>query len=147
MKPHTRVSNLQKYRAVIDTVGSPVYQMDALETVMTESAFKKTFVAYSYGIEAETYITYLEELSAYDEDGSGSLSQMEVETALRKLAGNLTVAERLTIELTGGEAPGLLYVSDDQLAVLWQLSGNWSPKNNPYSVKIGEAVQAALGKK
>ena len=52
----------------------------------------------------------------------------------------------MTIELTGGEAPGLLYVSDDQLAVLWQLSGNWNPKNNPYSPEIGAKVKALLDK-
>lgn len=145
LEGETKVSNLQKYRAVIDSVGSPVYQMEALSTVMSESVYKKTSTAYSYKIEPETYVTYLEKLQGYDKDGSGSLSQAEVETALRELSGNLTFAERMTIELTGGEAPGLLYVSDDQLAVLWQLSGNWSPKNNPYSPEIGAKVKEMLG--
>jgi hypothetical protein len=115
---------------------------------MTEQAYTKTAVAYSYKIEPETYVTYLEELGKYDKDENGSLSQVEVETALRAMSGKLSIAERMTIEMTGGEAPGLLYLSDTQLAVLWQLSGvNWSPKNNPYSTEVGEKVQAELKKK
>ncbi len=142
-----KVTNGQKYRAVIDTVASPQYQLDALSQVMSESVYKKAKAAYTYKIEPETYITYLEALSKYDADGNGTYSQVEVEAALDAMSGNLSFAEKMTIELTGGEAPGLLYLSDAQLAVLWQLSGtNWSPKNNPYSQELGEQVQAQLKK-
>lgn len=143
----SQVSELQKCRAVIDTVASPVYQMDALKEVMSESTYKKTVAAYSYGIEAETYIAYLESLSQFDLDGNGSLKQDEVEAALRAISGKLTWAEKMTIELTGGSAPGILYLNDTQLAVLWQLSGsNWNPKNNPYDTAVGEKVKALLEK-
>ena len=143
----SQVTALQKYRAVVDTVASPVYQMDALEKVMSESEFKKTSAAYSYGIEAETYITFREKLTEYDKDGNGSLTQLEVEDALNALSGNLTWAEKMTIELTGGSAPGILYLNNDQLAVLWQLANpSWNPKNNPYDSKIGAAIKELMEK-
>jgi hypothetical protein len=136
------VSDLQKYRAVIDTVGSSADQMAALQQVMSESDFKKTTVAASYNIDAETYITFRETLLNFDKDGNNSLSQAEVESALNSFSGNLSWSEKMTIELAGGSMPGIIYLKDNQLAVLWQLANpTWAPKNNPYSAEIGAAVQ------
>ncbi len=143
-----QVTDLQKYRAVVDTIASPVEQMKALEAVMDESAFKQASAAVSYGIDPEVYVTFRESLTAFDSNGNGSLSQAEVETALNSMSGNLSFAEQLTLELTGGSSlVGSMFLSKDQLAVLWQLSNTgWAAKNNPYNPKVGQAVLDLLGK-
>lgn len=138
----TSVSELQKCRAVIDTIGSPTEQMKALESVMNKSNYKKCVTAGSYGVDAETYVAFREALEAGDKDGNGSISQAEAEAALDKLSGNLSDGERWLIELTGGSMPGVVYLSNTQLAVLWQLANpSWNPKNNPYSKSVGQTVQ------
>lgn len=138
----TSVSELQKCRAVIDTIGSPADQMKALESVMNKSNYKKCVTAGSYGVDAETYVAFREALEAGDKDGNGNISQAEAEAALDKLSGNLSDGERWLIELTGGSMPGVVYLTNTQLAVLWQLANpSWNPKNNPYSKSVGQAVQ------
>lgn len=143
-----QVTDLQKYRAVIDTVPSPVDQMKALEQVMDENAFKLASAAVSYKISPENYIAFHESLSQFDADGNGKYTQAEVETALNSLSGRLSWAEQMTLELTGGSSLiGSIFLSNDQLAVLWQLANTgWSAKNNPYNSNIGQAVLELIGK-
>jgi hypothetical protein len=138
----TSVSELQKCRAVIDTLGSPGDQMKALESVMNKSSYKKCVTAGSYGVDAETYVTFREALEAGDKDGNGSITQAEAEVAIDKMSGNLSDGERWLIELTGGSMPGVAYLTNTQRAVLWQLANpSWNPKNNPYSESVGRAIQ------
>lgn len=138
----TSVSELQKCRAVIDTLGSPRDQMKALESVMNKSSYKKCVTAGSYGVDAETYVTFREALEAGDKDGNGSITQAEAEVAIDKMSGNLSDGERWLIELTGGSMPGVAYLTNTQRAVLWQLANpSWNPKNNPYSESVGRAIQ------
>ncbi len=144
----SQVTDLQKYRAVIDNIASPTEQKAALSTVMSEKEYEKlTTAADSYGVEPEVYVSFKETLVDFDLDGNGKYKQEEVEAAIRSMSGNLTAGEKLLIQLSGGTMPGITYLTDEQMAALWQLvDPSWSPKNNPFDKEVGAAVQAAFGK-
>ena len=130
------VSDLQRYRVVVDAGLSADAQMAALGEIMQESTYGKLQTGYDYGITPEAYVSYLEILPEYDADGNGAFKQEEVEAAIDAMGG------KSELMLPGGDDERL---TRTQQAVLWQLANkSWKPKNNPYSVSIGQQVYDAL---
>lgn len=133
------VSDLQKYRAVIDSISNVDQQMSALSSVMNESTYTKVSVGYDFGVSPNAYVTVKEILPQFDEPNDkgnlGTYTQEEYEAALDSLSGGSPI-------LPGDTRVNL---TNDQKAVLWQLlTGSKSAKNNPYSRSIGQQVIDAL---
>lgn len=134
-----KVTSLQRYRAVIDTVPDVSEQLSVLETVMGESEYKKVNTGYSFGVSPNAYVTVKEILPQFDQPNDsgnyGTYTQEEYEAALDSLStSSLILPGDTRVNLT-----------NDQKAVLWQLlTGSSSAKNNPYSVRIGNQVLSAL---
>ena len=131
------VSNLQRYRAVVDAGLSADEQMTVLGEMMTESEYGKLQTGYSYGVTPEAYVTFRELLPQFDLDGNGTFKQEEVEAAIDSMGGGSGIV------LPGAGGGQSLTVT--QQAVLWQLANkSWKPKNNPYSTSVGQKVYDAL---
>lgn len=133
------VSDLQKYRAVIDSISNVDQQMSALSSVMNESTYTKVSVGYDFGVSPNAYVTVKEIMPQFDEPNDkgnlGTYTQEEYEAALDSLSGGSPI-------LPGDTRVNL---TNDQKAVLWQLlTGSKSAKNNPYSRSIGQQVIDAL---
>lgn len=133
------VSDLQKYRAVIDSISNVDQQMSALSSVMNESTYTKVSVGYDFGVSPNAYVTVKEIMPQFDEPNDkgnlGTYTQEEYEAALDSLSGRSPI-------LPGDTRVNL---TNDQKAVLWQLlTGSKSAKNNPYSRSIGQQVIDAL---
>lgn len=127
------VSDVQKWRAAVDAGGTTEEQMNALKAVMREEQYTKLEIALSYGIEPESYVHLKELLPQYDKDGSGGISNEELEKAIDTMGGGLL--------------PGVGQLTREQQAVLWQLfSGSKSAKNNPYSRTVGQKILDAREK-
>lgn len=138
------VSNLQRYRAVVDAGLSVEDQLTALGTIMGESEYAKVQTGYSFGVEPEAYVSFKELLPQYDADGNESYTQKEVETALDAL-GRLHPQDALMMGLRGEKVMQSMTLTNDQKAVLWQLQNKtWKPTSNPYSVSVGRKVHDAL---
>lgn len=133
----TSVSNVQKYRAVVDVDGlTQKQQMSALNVLMTESEYAKLEAGFEHGITPEAYVTFKETLVQFDADENGTFSQAEVQAALDSMGGG-------GITLPGGN--GKKKLTTAQQAVLWQLANkSWKAKNNPYSVSVGREVYNML---
>ena len=127
------VSDVQKWRAAVDAGGTTEEQMNALKAVMREEQYTKLEIALSYGIEPESYVHLKELLPQYDKDGSGGISNEELEKAIDTMGGGLL--------------PSVGQLTREQQAVLWQLfSGSKSAKNNPYSRTVGQKILDAREK-
>lgn len=114
------VANLQKWRASVDFSDDVEDQLAALSVVMTDAQFQKMEIANSFGINPDTYVTFMEIEPQYDADSNGSYTQKEIQAAVDGLPG---------------------YYTKEQKAVLWQLAtGATSAKNNPYSRDVGQQV-------
>ena len=130
------VSNLQRYRVVVDAGLSADEQMTVLSEMMTESEYGKLQTGYSYGVTPEAYVTFRELLPQFDLDGNGTFKQEEVEAAIDSMGGGSGIV------LPGGGSQSLTVT---QQAVLWQLANkSWKAKNNPYSTSVGQKVYDAL---
>ena len=117
------VTNLQKYRVVVDCNLDERDQMDALSVLMPESEFGKLQVGIDYGVAPDTYVGFKESLPKYDFDGNGSYKQAEVRAAI----------DAMDIDDVGMKA------------ALWQLmTSSKSAKNNPYSVSVGQKICEAM---
>ena len=132
------VSNLQRYRAVVDNVSSVNQQLSVLKTVSTDSDYRKFVVGNNFGVSPSSYVTAREAMSRFDQPNSsgnlGTYTQAEIEAMLDSFPSSAT--------LTGS---GTMTLTNSQKAVLWQLiSGSSSPKNNPYSYSIGQQVIDAV---
>ena len=132
------VSNLQRYRAVVDNVSSVNQQLSVLKTVSTDSDYRKFVVGNNFGVSPGSYVTAREAMSRFDQPNSsgnlGTYTQAEIEAMLDSFPSSAT--------LTGS---GTMTLTNSQKAVLWQLiSGSSSPKNNPYSYSIGQQVIDAV---
>ena len=132
------VSNLQRYRAVVDNVSSVNQQLSVLKTVSTDSDYRKFVVGNNFGVSPGSYVTAREAMSRFDQPNSsgnlGTYTQAEIEAMLDSFHSSAT--------LTGS---GTMTLTNSQKAVLWQLiSGSSSPKNNPYSYSIGQQVIDAV---
>lgn len=114
-----QVSNLQKYRAVVDAGLNEQNTMLALEKVMTEGEYLKLSVGNEYGLSPLSYVDFKETMPEFDTDKNGSYTQEEVKSALSSMK-----------ELT-----------DKQRAILWQITNkSWKPDNNPFNTDIGRKV-------
>ena len=130
------VTVLQKQRAVIDAGLTVQEQLAALESISSESEYKKFRTAHTFGVEPDAYVCAKEILPQFDKPNAngnyGTYTQAEIEEALDALGTGtngilLPTAGRTSVTLT-----------NDQKAVLWQLlTGSSSAKNNPYSTSIG----------
>ena len=133
------VSSEQKWRAVVDSGLTTEDQLSALESVSTESQYRKFTVAYDFGVMPEAYVTAKELMPRFDADGNGSYKNDEITAALN------SIGTSNGIMLPGGDS---ISMTNEQKAVLWQLlTGSTSAKNNPFSTSIGwkviDAVNAA----
>lgn len=132
------VSNVQRYRAVIEADLGEDEQMAALQELMQESEYSKLQVGYEHGILPEAYVRFRELLPQYDADGNGTLNQKEVEKALDSMGGGVGL---VLPGGSGGDQP----LTVKQQAVLWQLANkSWKPNKNPYSTSVGRKVYDAL---
>lgn len=122
-KGKSSVSNLQRYRAVVDTLSDAEDQIDALGTMMGESEFAKLQKANEYGVSPEAFVELKETLPRYDADKNGSYNQAEVKAAI--------------------DAMGIDDV--EWKAVLWQLTNTgWKADGNPYNKVIGRKIYDAM---
>ena len=122
------LSDVQKWRAAVDSQTDVADQLAALSVVMTESQHRKATVANDYQLRPKTWVQVQEMLPRYDADGNGSYKQAEVKTAVDAI----------------GRSMGL---SDKQKAAMWQLiTGSTSAKNNPYSTSVGQQVVDKINK-
>lgn len=131
------VSSTQKWRAVVDTVKNTNDQLAALAQVMSESEYRKVSAGRAHGVEPSSYVTFKESLPKFDADGNGTFKQAEIKAAIDAMG------EKYDTVLPGGSK-----LTIAQQAVLWQLANkSWKPKNNPYSVAIGQKVYNELNAK
>lgn len=131
------VSGTQKWRAVVDTVKNTNDQLAALAQVMSESEYRKVSAGRAHGVEPSSYVAFKESLPKFDADGNGTFKQAEIKAAIDAMG-----------EKYGAVLPGGSKLTIAQQAVLWQLANkSWKPKNNPYSVAIGQKVYNELNAK
>lgn len=131
------VSGTQKWRAVVDTVKNTNDQLAALAQVMSESEYRKVSAGRAHGVEPSSYVAFKESLPKFDADGNGTFKQAEIKAAIDAMG-----------EKYGTVLPGGSKLTIAQQAVLWQLANkSWKPKNNPYSVAIGQKVYNELNAK
>ena len=131
------VSSTQKWRAVVDTVKNTNDQIAALAQVMSESEYRKVSAGRAHGVEPSSYVAFKESLPKFDADGNGTFKQAEIKAAIDAMG-----------EKYGTVLPGGSKLTIAQQAVLWQLANkSWKPKNNPYSVAIGQKVYNELNAK
>lgn len=131
------VSSTQKWRAVVDTVKNTNDQLAALAQVMPESEYRKVSAGRAHGVEPSSYVAFKESLPKFDADGNGTFKQAEIKAAIDAMG-----------EKYGTVLPGGSKLTIAQQAVLWQLANkSWKPKNNPYSVTIGQKVYNELNAK
>ncbi len=131
------VSSAQKWRAVVDTVKNTNDQLAALAQVMSESEYRKVSAGRAHGVEPSSYVAFKESLPKFDADGNGTFKQAEIKAAIDAMG-----------EKYGTVLPGGSKLTIAQQAVLWQLANkSWKPKNNPYSVAIGQKVYNELNAK
>lgn len=122
-----KADKIAKYRASIDLVDS-ADDKDSVFEFMADGKDANKFRAAKQcaGLDAETYVGWLEFLPRYDADGNGSMTQAETITAIDDYARKV----------------GLTY---PERAALYQLQGTtW--KENPYDNEVGAAIKAMLGK-
>lgn len=120
-----QVKDIQRWRTCVDFSSNIATQLAALRGSMDDKQYAKVDVAYDNNISPEMYVTFRETLKKHDADDSGSLSNKEVEKAVRSMGG----------------------LTNKQRAVLWQLAvSSKSAKNNPFSTSAGENVLKALQK-
>ena len=116
-------STLQKFRAIVDAVGSETVQLAAMKTVMAEKAWLKLQAAGEYGVSPEDFVEVSEAALRID-DGNGRYSQKEVVEALNQFP----------------------HIGAYAKAALWQiLTGAKEATNNPYSKKVGQEIVDAAG--
>lgn len=131
------VSGTQKWRAVVDTVKNTNDQLAALAQIMSESEYRKVSTGRAHGVEPSSYVAFKESLPKFDADGNGTFKQAEIKAAIDAMG-----------EKYGTVLPGGSKLTIAQQAVLWQLANkSWKPKNNPYSVAIGQKVYNELNAK
>lgn len=115
------VSDLQRYRSVVNSGVDLDEQVAAFGALMQEAEYTKITTAYDYGVSPEMYVTVKEYIKEIDENGS--TTQAEARSAIDKI-------------------PGL---STNERAVLWQLvNKSWSAASNPYNTGISAQVRDAL---
>ena len=130
------VSEIQKARVVVDAVSDPDECLAALGTVLSESQYTKVSVAADSGLDPEVWVAFREILPEFDSDGNGSYTQEETEDAIRAFSSGTSYGT--TLMKLGRN------LSRDEMAVLWQIGGNWKSQNNPFSKTTGKKVKELL---
>lgn len=116
-----QVSDLQRYRAVVDSGASERDQLAAMSVLMDESQYYRVEISYDYGITPTQYVTAKERMEAID--SNSSIDQSEARQAIEMMLG-LTAAQK---------------------AVLWQVTNkSWKPANNPFSTSVGATIYNML---
>ena len=125
-----KISDAQRWRAVIDATDDTGEQIRALRAIMSESTHRKLEIAYDFGVEPSMYVALREIMPRYDANGNGSYSNAEITAAINAMSGYS--------RLPGGGSGNL---TTGQKAVLWQvMTSSKSAKNNPYSSAVGRRV-------
>ncbi|MGN1122475.1 MAG: hypothetical protein ACI4RV_08915, partial [Eubacteriales bacterium] len=129
----SQVSDVQRYRAVIDSALTEEEQAAAMGTFMDSGEKAKFEAGYSLGVTPTAYVLFKENASAHDDNGDGKLKNDEVTAIINDISGNGSVV------LPGGSKVKKVSMTNNQKAILWQMiTGSSSAKNNPFSVKWGE---------
>ena len=137
------VSNLQKWRAVVNSGISESEQMKALSVLMSESEYMKVQTAKENNITPGMYVVYKELLSEYDLDGNGTVSQTEAKKAL----DNMGAKSGIVLPSYGPVTATNINVTRAMRAALWQMTNkSWKPEANPYNVVVGRKVYNAINK-
>ncbi len=127
------VSAAQKYRVVINSDLTAEEQDAAFQVLMSTDEYAKYSRGRKLGVSSAAYVLYKENMSAFDKNGNGSLSNSEIESLIYYISGNGGHP------LSGGKNVKLVAMSEAEKAVLWQMmSGSKSIKNNPYHSKTAK---------
>lgn len=130
------VSAVQKYRVVINSDLTAEEQDAAFQVLMSADEYAKYSRGRRLGVSSAAYVLYKENMSAFDKNGNGSLSNAEIESLIYYISGNGGHP------LSGGKNVKFVAMSEAEKAVLWQMmTGSGSLKNNPYRGK--QAQRAA----
>lgn len=123
------VSNQQIYKAIADRNVTDEDTLKAFGALMGEKEYQRVETAASLALSPKIYAQVKYFMKDYDQNGNGSYSADEVETA---------------IDAYDEAFPGQLDNGDK--AVLWQaLTASTSKKNNPYSRTVAQRYLEQLG--
>ena len=136
------VDDLQKYRVVVDSGMPESRQMQALQTVIGEGLYERVSICQSNGVSPAQYLKFRELLPQYDANGSGTLSQKEVQAALDSMGSSGDSSPMMILLGQGKYGEGL---TNAQKAVIWQsYNKTWKPNKNPYDKTVGQKVYALM---
>ena len=122
-KGYEKVTNRQQYKAIADVKLSDEESLKAFSVVMGDSEYARVSIGYDFGLSPSIYAEAKYAMPDYDADENGTIKQEEATMAIRAVEG----------------------IGNAERAVLWQIQNKaWSEKKNPFSVRIGRAVKAAL---
>lgn len=130
------VSEVQKARVVVDAVSDPDERLAALGTVLSDSQYRKVSIAADAGLDPEVWVAFREILPEFDSDANGSYTQEEMEDAIRAFSSGTSYGSTLMKQGRN--------LSRDEMAILWQIGGNWKSANNPFSKPTGKKVKDLL---
>ncbi len=130
------VSDVQKARVVVDAVSGPDERLAALGTVLSDSQYRKVSIAADAGLDPEVWVAFREILPEFDSDSNGSYTQEEMEDAIRAFSSGTSYGSTLMKQGRN--------LSRDEMAILWQIGGNWKSANNPFSKPTGKKVKDLL---
>ena len=130
------VSDVQKARVVVDAVSDPDERLAALGTVLSDSQYRKVSIAADAGLDPEVWVAFREILPEFDSDANGSYTQEEMEDAIRAFSSGTSYGSTLMKQGRN--------LSRDEMAILWQIGGNWKSANNPFSKPTGKKVKDLL---
>ena len=112
--------DLDKLQEIAQAGLSPAGEETALRRVLSEKALARVQTAAVYDVDLDLYAKAAD--SVAKNNPSGGVTQEEARKGIDAIKG----------------------LSNAQRAALWQLQGDWAAKNNPYDVRVGQAVSDAL---
>lgn len=130
------VSEVQKARVVVDEISDPDERLAALGTVLSDTQYRKVSIAADAGLDPEVWVALREVLPEFDSDNNGSYTQEEMEDAIRAFSSGTSYGSTLMKQGRN--------LSRDEMAILWQIGGNWKSANNPFSKPTGKKVKDLL---
>lgn len=139
---YDNVSWIQRCRTVMDSDLTEEEKMQALQSVdgMYESTYEKIVTGHNLGMNVKSYIDLKSIMPQFDENGNGTYTQAETETAINALAGDDNALFALT-----GTTPNGYTLTDREKAILWQLQNkSWKPYRNPFDREVGQMVYDIL---
>ena len=133
------VSDVQKWRVIVDGNNTSSEKLKLLKEVSTETQYVNFELCEKHRVPLEAYVTLRERLSEFDADENERYSNAEIKTAIDSV---FTTVENFALSSA--------QLTREQKAVLWQLTtGSTSANSNPFgSYKIAnEIVEAKKQKK